>query len=75
MPFAAIDGAWRSILDARTVTPVWCRIIVPLSYFVERPFQNWTHESAKLIGVRRHAAIWRPLQLHCQFECVAVLGE
>ena len=51
------------------------RIIVPLTYFVERPFQNWTRESAKLIGVRRHAAIWRSLQLHCQFECVAVLGE
>ena len=26
------------------------RLIVPLSYFIERPFQNWTRESAELIG-------------------------
>jgi small-conductance mechanosensitive channel len=26
------------------------RMIVPLSYFIEQPFQNWTHESADLLG-------------------------
>jgi small-conductance mechanosensitive channel len=26
------------------------RLIVPLAYFIERPFQNWTRESAGLIG-------------------------
>lgn len=26
------------------------RMIVPLSYFMEKPFQNWTHESSALIG-------------------------
>jgi hypothetical protein len=25
-------------------------MIVPLSYFIEQPFQNWTRESAALIG-------------------------
>ena len=28
----------------------WRRMIVPLSYFIERPFQNWTRETAALIG-------------------------
>lgn len=26
-------------------------MIVPLSYFIEKPFQNWTRESSALIGV------------------------
>jgi small-conductance mechanosensitive channel len=28
----------------------WRRLIVPLSYFMEKPFQNWTRESASIIG-------------------------
>jgi small-conductance mechanosensitive channel len=28
----------------------WRRMIVPLSYFFEKPFQNWTRSSASLIG-------------------------
>jgi small-conductance mechanosensitive channel len=28
----------------------WRRMIVPLNYFMEQPFQNWTRESAALIG-------------------------
>jgi small-conductance mechanosensitive channel len=28
----------------------WRRLIVPLSYFIEKPFQNWTRQSAALIG-------------------------
>ena len=28
----------------------WRRMIVPLSFFIEQPFQNWTRESAALIG-------------------------
>jgi small-conductance mechanosensitive channel len=27
----------------------WRRMIVPLSYFIEQPFQNWTRESSALI--------------------------
>jgi small-conductance mechanosensitive channel len=26
-------------------------MVVPLSYFIEKPFQNWTRESASIIGV------------------------
>ncbi|QHQ37049.1 mechanosensitive ion channel family protein [Algicella marina] len=28
----------------------WRRMVVPLSYFIEQPFQNWTRESAAIIG-------------------------
>src|SRR6202041_3004651 len=28
----------------------WRRMIVPLSYFLEKPFQNWTRMSSQLIG-------------------------
>jgi small-conductance mechanosensitive channel len=28
----------------------WRRLVVPLSYFIEKPFQNWTRQSAALIG-------------------------
>ncbi len=28
----------------------WRRMIVPLSYFIEKPFQNWTREGSALIG-------------------------
>ncbi|HEY8947771.1 MAG TPA: mechanosensitive ion channel domain-containing protein [Rhizomicrobium sp.] len=28
----------------------WRRMVVPLSYFLENPFQNWTRTSAALIG-------------------------
>lgn len=28
----------------------WRRLVVPLSYFMEKPFQNWTRETASLIG-------------------------
>lgn len=28
----------------------WRRLIVPLSYFIEKPFQNWTREGSALIG-------------------------
>src|SRR5690606_12787494 len=29
----------------------WRRLIVPLSHFIEKPFQNWTREGASIIGV------------------------
>jgi len=28
----------------------WRRLIVPVSYFIEKPFQNWTRQSSALIG-------------------------
>jgi hypothetical protein len=34
------------------VVEIWDlrRLIVPVSYFIERPFQNWTRASADLLG-------------------------
>lgn len=29
----------------------WRRMVVPLSYFLEKPFQNWTRDSTSIIGV------------------------
>jgi small-conductance mechanosensitive channel len=28
----------------------WRRLIVPLTYFIEKPFQNWTRDSSAIIG-------------------------
>ncbi|MDY6956143.1 MAG: mechanosensitive ion channel [Pseudomonadota bacterium] len=28
----------------------WRRIVLPINYFIEKPFQNWTRNSAELIG-------------------------
>ncbi|MGX7742047.1 mechanosensitive ion channel family protein [Rhodopseudomonas parapalustris] len=28
----------------------WRRMVIPLSYFIEKPFQNWTRDSSELIG-------------------------
>lgn len=28
----------------------WRRMILPLSYFIEKPFQNWTRETSSIIG-------------------------
>jgi len=28
----------------------WRRLVVPISYFIEKPFQNWTRTSGELIG-------------------------
>lgn len=50
-----VEGEWGWIEDIRgtyVVIRIWDlrRLIVPLSYFIENPFQNWTRESASLIG-------------------------
>ncbi|WP_282572293.1 mechanosensitive ion channel family protein [Roseomonas acroporae] len=50
-----VEGEWgwvESIGSTYVVIRVWDlrRLIVPLSYFIEKPFQNWTHESADLLG-------------------------
>ncbi len=50
-----IENEWGWIEDIASTYVVvrlwdWRRMIVPLSYFIERPFQNWTREAASLIG-------------------------
>ena len=50
-----VEGEWGRIEDIRltyAVVRVWDdrRMVVPISYFLEMPFQNWTRETSALIG-------------------------
>ena len=50
-----VENEWGVIEDITTsyvVVRTWDlrRLIVPLSYFIEKPFQNWTRETGALIG-------------------------
>jgi small-conductance mechanosensitive channel len=50
-----VEGEWGWIEEITTtyvVVRIWDlrRLIVPLSHFIEKPFQNWTRESAAIIG-------------------------
>lgn len=50
-----VEGEWGNVEEITATYVVirlwdWRRLIVPLSYFIEQPFQNWTRESAELIG-------------------------
>ncbi len=50
-----IDGEWGRVEDIRTtyvVVRIWDerRLVVPTSRFLEETFQNWTRESAELLG-------------------------
>ncbi|MGX1321939.1 small-conductance mechanosensitive channel [Bradyrhizobium sp. USDA 377] len=51
-----IENEWGWVEDIASTYVVirlwdWRRMVVPLSYFIERPFQNWTRDTASLIGV------------------------
>ncbi len=50
-----VEGEWGWIEEIHTtyvVVRIWDlrRLIVPLSYFIEKPFQNWTRNTADLLG-------------------------
>lgn len=50
-----VAGEWGWVEEITSTYVViriwdWRRLIVPLSYFIENPFQNWTRESGALIG-------------------------
>ena len=50
-----IEGEWGWIEDITSTYVVvklwdWRRLILPLTYFIEKPFQNWTRESTNIIG-------------------------
>ena len=46
------SGRVEEITSTYVVLRLWDmrRMIVPLTYFIEKPFQNWTRESASLTG-------------------------
>jgi small-conductance mechanosensitive channel len=50
-----VEGEWGWIEEIGTtyvVVRIWDlrRLVVPLSYFIEKPFQNWTRSSAEILG-------------------------
>lgn len=50
-----VEGEWGNIEEiyaTYVVVKIWDlrRMILPLSYFIEHPFQNWTRTSADILG-------------------------
>lgn len=50
-----LEGEWgrvEEISGTYVVVKIWDerRLIVPLQYFIEKPFQNWTRNSAQILG-------------------------
>ena len=50
-----VEGEWGRIEEITltyVIVHIWDdrRLVVPLSYFIEKPFQNWTRTSAELLG-------------------------
>jgi small-conductance mechanosensitive channel len=50
-----VENEWGKIEEITTtyvVVAIWDyrRLVVPLTYFIEKPFQNWTREHADLMG-------------------------
>jgi len=50
-----VEGEWGTVEEITSTYVVvkiwdWRRLIVPLTYFIEKPFQNWTREASALIG-------------------------
>ncbi len=50
-----VEGEWGWIEEITSTYVVvriwdWTRLVLPLTYFIEKPFQNWTRTTAQLIG-------------------------
>ncbi|MDO1582072.1 mechanosensitive ion channel family protein [Rhizobium oryzicola] len=50
-----VEGEWGKVEEITSTYVVvklwdWRRMVLPLGYFIEKPFQNWTREGAALIG-------------------------
>lgn len=50
-----VENEWGQIEEITSTYVVvrlwdWRRMVLPLTYFIQNPFQNWTRETASLIG-------------------------
>ena len=50
-----VEGEWGTVEEITSTYVVvklwdWRRMVLPLTYFIEKPFQNWTRETSRLIG-------------------------
>ncbi|MES2944974.1 MAG: mechanosensitive ion channel domain-containing protein [Pseudomonadota bacterium] len=73
-----VQGEWgrvEEITGTYVVLKIWDerRLIIPLQWFIENPFQNWTRTSAQIIGT---VFVWvdyrmplEPLRLAAQRAC------
>jgi small-conductance mechanosensitive channel len=63
-----VESQWGKVEEINStyvVLGLWDlrQMIVPLSYFIEKPFENWTHASTKLIGsVLLHVSYALPIE-------------
>lgn len=59
-----VEGEWGRVEDitsAYVVVKIWDerRLVLPVSYFLENPFQNWTRETAQVLGTVFLHLDWR----------------
>jgi small-conductance mechanosensitive channel len=50
-----VEGEWGTVEEITSTYVVvklwdWRRMVLPLTYFIQKPFQNWTRETSRLIG-------------------------
>jgi len=50
-----VEGEWGTVEEITSTYVVvklwdWRRMVLPLTHFIQKPFQNWTRETARLIG-------------------------
>ena len=72
-----VEGEWGWIEEIRTtyvIVRIWDqrRLMLPLSYFIEKPFQNWTRRTSDLLAtVMLYADYGAPVQeLREQFHAI-----
>jgi small-conductance mechanosensitive channel len=51
-----VEGEWGRVEEITSTYVVvklwdWRRMVLPLTYFIQKPFQNWTRDDSRLIGV------------------------
>ena len=75
-----VQGEWgrvEEITGTSVVLALWDqrRLIVPLNWFIENPFQNWTRQSSEIIGTVflqvGHSMPLAPLRAEAQRLCEA----
>jgi small-conductance mechanosensitive channel len=76
-----VEGEWgwiEEIYMTYVVVRIWDlrRLVVPLSYFIERPFQNWTRRSTNLLATAFiHADYTVPVEELRQELCRILLAS
>ena len=77
-----VEGEWGNVEEITltyVVVRIWDRrrLVLPCSYFVERPIENWTRYSADIVGeVHLHVDYTTPVdQVRAEFEQVLAASK